>query len=525
MLEVLKEKRAIKGQVIERVVFNAMTKAAVHRSHRQPARDRQELVDAYLARRALDYLVGFTLSPVLWRKLPGARSAGRVQSVALRLVCEREIEIEIFRPREYWTMDGDVRDSGAAAFLQGSHSGRHDELDKFTLDNEAGAKRAVAAIGSAGFAVGSVESKPVKRNPHAAVHHLDAAAGGGRKLGFAAAHTMRVAQQLYEGVDIGGETVGLITYMRTDGVQMAGEAIRPSAHDDRRALRQELCARQPARIYQQGQERAGSARGDPPDRPRRARPQSVARHLDADQARLYELIWKRAMASQMESAELERTTVDIEAPAANAAGTARHRHGDQVRRIPHALPGRPRRRPGRRGRRQRLPAMSGRRAAEPRRRSPRRSISPSRRRAIRRPLWSSAWRSSASAGRPPMPRSCRCCRTAAMCASRGSGCMPEDRGRSCPRSWRAFSPATSNMISPPISRSSSTTSPTTSSNGSDLLRDFWTDFTAAVDEIKDLRIGQVIEALDEMLAPHIFPPRADGTDPRLCPPAAPGGCR
>jgi len=224
VLEVLQKRHALKGKAVERVVFNAVTKSAVLDAIAHPRAINEELVDAYLARRALDYLVGFTLSPVLWRKLPGARSAGRVQSVALRLVCERETEIEAFRAQEYWTVDTDLKAPSGGFRAHLTHlDGK--KLDKLSLKSEADAKRAVDAIRAQGFTVGSVESKPVKRHPAPPFITSTLQQEASRKLGFAAKRTMQIAQQLYEGVDVGGETVGLITYMRTDGVQMAGEAI------------------------------------------------------------------------------------------------------------------------------------------------------------------------------------------------------------------------------------------------------------------------------------------------------------
>src|SRR5437870_5772062 len=182
------------------------------------------LVDAYLARRALDYLVGFTLSPVLWRKLPGARSAGRVQSVALRLVVEREAEIEAFRAQEYWSVDADVSAPAGSFTTHLTHlDGK--KLDRLGLKSQADASRAVDLINAQRFHVGSVESKPVKRHPAPPFITSTLQQEASRKLGFNAKHTMRIAQQLYEGVDIGGDTVGLITYMRTDGLDVAPEAV------------------------------------------------------------------------------------------------------------------------------------------------------------------------------------------------------------------------------------------------------------------------------------------------------------
>src|SRR5690349_4091242 len=225
VLEVLKEKKALKDQKIERVVFNAITKQAVIDAMNHPRVIDAALVDAYLARRALDYLVGFTLSPVLWRKLPGARSAGRVQSVALRLVCDRELEIEKFVAKEYWSISAKLatpRDEVFEARLVGADGQKIQRLD---IGSGAEAEAFTRDPEKATFTVASVEAKPARRNPPPPFTTSTMQQEASRKLGFSPAHTMRLAQRLYEGIDIDGETVGLITYMRTDGVQIADEAI------------------------------------------------------------------------------------------------------------------------------------------------------------------------------------------------------------------------------------------------------------------------------------------------------------
>src|SRR5262247_1264255 len=225
VLEVLKEKHALKKQAVERVVFNAITKDSVLKAMAAPRGIDMELVDAYLARRALDYLVGFTLSPVLWRKLPGARSAGRVQSVALRLVCDRELEIEKFVPREYWSLIATLatpRGEEFEARLVGADGRKVQRLDIGTGAEAEAFKR---ALETAAFTVANVEAKPARRNPPPPFTTSTLQQEASRKLGFAPAHTMRIAQRLYEGIDIGGDTVGLITYMRTDGVDIAEEAL------------------------------------------------------------------------------------------------------------------------------------------------------------------------------------------------------------------------------------------------------------------------------------------------------------
>src|ERR1700719_472011 len=225
VLEVLKQMRALKGQSVERVVFNAITKQAVAEAMKHPRAIDRALVDAYLARRALDYLVGLTLSPVLWRKLPGARSAGRVQSVALRLVADRELEIERFVAREFWSLIATLatpRNDAFEARLVGADGQKIQRLD---IGSGAEAEAFKRDLENAKFRVVSVGAKPGKSYPQPPSPASTLQREASRKLGFAPAHTMRVAQRLYEGVDVDGETIGLITYMRTDGVQIAGEAI------------------------------------------------------------------------------------------------------------------------------------------------------------------------------------------------------------------------------------------------------------------------------------------------------------
>ena len=311
--EVLNERKALTGIDVARVVFHEITKDAVTEAIRHPRELDRELIDAYLARRALDYLVGFTLSPVLWRKLPGSRSAGRVQSVALRLICEREAEIEIFKPREYWTVESDFTTprgdllTARLTHLNGA------KLDRFSLADEAAATAAVEAIGARAFSVSSIERKMVKRHPQPPFTTSTLQQEASRKLGFGATRTMRTAQRLYEGIDLGGETVGLITYMRTDSVIMSQEAI----HANRALIGQlygpEYVPEQP-NVYKSKARNAQEAHEAIRPTDAKLRPQDVASRLDDDQRRLYELIWKRTIASAMQSATLEQVAIDVAAP-------------------------------------------------------------------------------------------------------------------------------------------------------------------------------------------------------------------
>src|SRR2546421_10283677 len=297
VLEVLKEKKALNKQTVERVVFNAITKQAVLDAMKHPRAIDGALVDAYLARRALDYLVGFTLSPVLWRKLPGARSAGRVQSVALRLVCDRELEIEKFVAREYWSLVATLatpRDDTFQARLVGADGQKIQRLD---IASGPEAEAFKQALENARFTVANIEAKPARRNPPPPFTTSTLQQEASRKLGFAPAHTMRIAQRLYEGVDIEGETVGLITYMRTDGVDIAEEALTAA----RRVIGGDYGDRYvPAspRQYQTKAKNAQEAHEAIRPTDLALRPSETTKMLEPDQARLYELIWLRTMASQ-----------------------------------------------------------------------------------------------------------------------------------------------------------------------------------------------------------------------------------
>jgi DNA topoisomerase-1 len=312
--EVLEEAKKLKDIDVKRVVFNEITKSAIIEAMRHPRDLDRDLVDAYLARRALDYLVGFNLSPVLWRKLPGSRSAGRVQSVALRLICERENEIERFRAREYWTIGAQFTAKGGEKFearlthLDGAR------LDKFDLANEAAAQAAVAKIEAGDpYKVATVERKRVRRNPMAPFTTSTLQQEASRKLGFGASRTMRMAQQLYEGFDIGGETVGLITYMRTDSVTLSGEAVRAARALIAEQYGKKFLPDQP-RIWKTQAKNAQEAHEAirPTDLLRR--PKDVERYLADDLLKLYDLIWKRTVASEMESAQLDQVAVDLASP-------------------------------------------------------------------------------------------------------------------------------------------------------------------------------------------------------------------
>ncbi len=520
VLEILKQKKALDGQAIQRVVFNAITKQAVTEAMRQPRQIDHALVDAYLARRALDYLVGFTLSPVLWRKLPGARSAGRVQSVALRLVCDRELEIERFVRQEYWSIVATLatpRNETFEARLVGADGKKLQRLD---IGSGAEAEAFKRALETATFSVASVEAKPVKRHPQPPFTTSTLQQEASRKLGFAPAHTMRVAQRLYEGVDIGGETVGLITYMRTDGVQIANEAIQAV----RGVIEADYGARyvpSAPRRYETKAKNAQEAHEAirPTDLSRR--PKDTKRHLDADQARLYELIWLRAVASQMESAELERTTVDVTAKVADrlldlrATGTVIKFDGfltlyqegqDEDPEDEEA---------------RRLPEMS---AGE---RLTKRSIAADQHFTEPPPRYSEASLvkrlEELGIGRPSTYASIlQLLKDRKYVRLDKRRLYPEDRGRIVVAFLESFFPK---YVEYDFTAGLEEQLDLISNNEiawREVLKDFWRDFIGAVDDIKDLKISQVIDALDALLAPHLFPPRADGGDPRQCPTCSSG---
>jgi DNA topoisomerase I len=515
VLEVLKQKKALNGQPIDRVVFNAITKQAVTEAMAHPRRIDQALVDAYLARRALDYLVGFTISPVLWRKLPGARSAGRVQSVALRLVCDRELEIEKFVRREYWSLVATLatpRNDTFEARLVGADGKKLQRLD-IGLGAEAEAFK--QALETAAFTVASVEAKPVKRHPQPPFTTSTLQQEASRKFGFAPAHTMRVAQRLYEGIEIGGEAVGLITYMRTDGVQIADEAIGAV----RRVIEADYGAKyvpHAPRRYETKAKNAQEAHEAIRPTELTRRPSEAKGFLDADQARLYELIWLRTVASQMESAELERTTIDITAKVASrllelrATGTVVKFDGfltlyqegqdedpddEEARRLPPISAGEP---------------------------LTKRSIAATQHFTEPPPRYSEASlikrMEELGIGRPSTYASImQVLKDRKYVRLDKRRLYPEDRGRIVVAFLESFF---TKYVEYDFTADLEEKLDLISNNEvawRDVLRDFWRDFIGTVDEIKDLKISQVIDALDELLAPHLFPPNADGSDPRQCP--------
>jgi DNA topoisomerase-1 len=512
--EILTSKKLLKDKRVDRVVFNAVTKDAIQEAMRHPREIDEALVDAYRARRALDYLVGFTLSPVLWRKLPGARSAGRVQSVALRIVCDREVEIERFVAREYWSIVAHLLTEAKAPFTARLVGADGRKINRLDVGSGAEAEAFKAVLETAKFSVRSVESKPVKRHPYPPFTTSTLQQEASRKLGLAPARTMQIAQRLYEGVDIGDGAAGLITYMRTDGVDLAPEAVTAA----RRVIAKDFgdayvpgAPRKYTVKAKNAQEAHEAIR--PTDMTRR--PREVARHLEPEQAKLYELIWTRTIACQMESAELERTTVDILAEAGTRA--LDFRASGQVVRFPGFLAlyqeGRDDEEDEESGR---LPAMrDGERLAKERIDATQHFTEPP-------PRYTEATlvkrMEELGIGRPSTYAS-----TIAVLRERDyvriekKRLIPEDKGRLVTAFLESFF---AKYVGYDFTADLEEKLDKVSNSEIDwkaLLRDFWNDFSGAVGDIKDLRTTQVLDSLNELLGPHIFPSRGDGADPRLCP--------
>ena len=515
VLEVMKQKRALKDQKIERVVFNAITKQSVTEAMQHPRQIDGALVDAYMARRALDYLVGFNLSPVLWRKLPGARSAGRVQSVALRLVCDRELEIEKFVPREYWSLIATLatpRNETFEARLVGADGKKIQRLD---IGSGQEAEDFRKALEAAAYTVTTVEAKPARRNPQAPFTTSTLQQEASRKLGFAPSHTMRIAQRLYEGIDIGGETTGLITYMRTDGVSIAPEAIpavRKVIGEDYGNAYVPDAPRQYTSKAKNAQEAHEAIR--PTDVSRR--PAKLKAKLDNDQYRLYELIWMRTVASQMESAELERTTVDI---AAKAGGrTLELRASGQVIKFDGFLAvyqeGRDDDPEDEESRR--LPAMSEGEALK------RENLAVTQHFTEPPPRFSEASlvkrMEELGIGRPSTYASIlQVLKDRGYVKLEKKRLHAEDKGRVVVAFLEKFF---ARYVEFDFTADLEEKLDRISNNEiawKQVLSDFWRDFIGAVDGIKDVRVSEVLDVLDDMLGEHIYEPRADGGDPRQCP--------
>ena len=507
VLDVLRQKKLVKDKPVSRVVFNAITKAAITEAMKHPRAIDEPLVDAYLARRALDYLVGFTLSPILWRKLPGSRSAGRVQSVALRLVCDREAEIERFKAQEYWSVAARLNEKGKS-FEARLYSVDGKVTDKLDIKNaeEAGALK--AAIEAGRFRVASVDRKPTKRNPYAPFTTSSLQQDASSRLGLSPSRTMQIAQRLYED--------GVITYMRTDGIDMAPEAIAAA----RAAIDKEFgTAYLPPtpRIYTNKAKNAQEAH-------EAIRPTDMFRHPDTvgdpDQRKLYGLIWRRTLASQMRPAEIERTTADIEVAgskrniALRAVGSVvtfagflavygvaakEDRSDDEEDVDSRELP------PLAEGDTPRLDeALIEQHFTQPPPRYTEASL-------IKKMEEIGIGRPSTYAAIVGTLQDRNYVRL------EKRALVPEDRGRVVTAFLESFF---TKLVEYGFTAGLEEKLDEISAGElrwKDVLREFWDDFTKQTDEIKDLRVSEVLDALNDLLADHIFPAKADGSDPRRCP--------
>jgi DNA topoisomerase-1 len=495
--EVLRQKKVLPATV-QRVTFNAITNSAVTEAMKKPRGLDEDLIDAYRARRALDYLVGFTLSPILWRKLPGAKSAGRVQSVALRLIVDREREIEIFKPQEYWSVSANFeadgqRFVGRLVQLDGN------KIDRLTIGTKGDADAAKAVVEAGRFTVVSVETKPFSKNPPPPFTTSTLQQEAARKLGFAASHTMRVAQGLYED--------GLITYMRTDGIDMAPEAISAA----RRAIASRYDAgfvpdrpRQYQSKIKNAQEAHEAIRPTDFDRPRAA---------SGDHARLYELVYNRALASQMASARLERTTVEL----TDGAGRAVLRATGQVVLFPGFMvlydEGRddPQDEEGARMpplREGDAPLKTGVEAIQSFTQPPPRYSEAS---LVKR-------LEELGIGRPSTyAATLQTLKDREYVRVEKGRFVPEESGRLVTAFLeRFFERYVSYDYTAELEEELDDVSGGRL-NWQKLLDNFWRDFKPKAGEVMDQKPSEITQALDEFLAPWLYPPRADGSDPRVCP--------
>ncbi|WP_427792777.1 type I DNA topoisomerase [Brevundimonas diminuta] len=512
VLEILNKKKALKDTDVQRVTFNAITKSAVLEAMANPRQLDMELVDAYLARRALDYLVGFNLSPVLWRKLPGARSAGRVQSVALRIVVDREMEIERFKAQEYWSVEADlIADSPPFTARLVKHKGKR--VQRLDIVSEAMATAAREAVHSGDFTIKSVEKKPAKRSPAPPFTTSTLQQEAARKLGFTAQRTMQAAQKLYEGVD---DTGGLITYMRTDGVYVTPEGIAQA----REAIGQRFGpAYVPAepRYYKTKAKNAQEAH-------EAIRPTNILRspdtlRLENDLQRLYELIWKRMIASQMESARLDRTTVEIETPDGRTGLRATGQVVVFDGFIAAYEEGRDEKQKGAEEDEDecgRLPALKeGAKAKVEAIRTDQHFTEPP-------PRFSEATLvkklEELGIGRPSTYASIlTTLRDREYVRMDKNRFYPEDKGRLVTAFLEQFF---AKWVEYDFTAALETQLDEVSAGDLDwktLLRRFWQDFHAATQAAGELRTTAILDHLNEALGAHIFPDKGDGSNPRECP--------
>ncbi len=310
--EYLDEKKLLKDKEIERVVFNEITKKAVTHGIENPRQIEPLLVDAYMARRALDYLVGFNISPILWTKLPGSKSAGRVQSVALKLITEREHEIELFKPEEFWTLSINFQDKNKSKITASISQLDGEKIEKFSFKNKEEIEKAISNIKTKKFNIIDISSKVVSRNPSGPFTTSTLQQVASSRLGFGASRTMQIAQKLYQGIEIEGDTVGLITYMRTDGTNLSADAVTDFRNFIKKQYGNEYLPENPNNYSGKKAKNAQEAHEAIRPTDINRNPDSIKKYLSSDQQKLYSLIWSRALSSQMETAKFDRNTITIE---------------------------------------------------------------------------------------------------------------------------------------------------------------------------------------------------------------------
>ena len=510
VLQVLDRKKALAGVPVERVVFNAVTKEAVLDAMRHPRAIDGPLVSAYLARRALDYLVGFTLSPVLWRKLPGARSAGRVQSVALRLVCDRELEIEKFRAQEYWSILAELATAKNETFQARLVAADGKKLDKFDIPDQATAERLKAALEGGRFKVASVESKAQRRNPAAALHHLDPPAGGIAQARLLAAphHAARPATLRRRRYGRRGRRPHHLYANRRRADRAGGRRRRPPPRDQ--ALWRSYVPASP-RQYEAKAKNAQEAHEAIRPTDFSKEPDKVSRYLEDDAARLYKLIWQRTLASQASSAEIERTTAEIDVTGKDGKPYGVRATGSVIRfdgflkiyeeGIDDAV-----------GEDGALPALATGDALDPR------GIEAKQHFTEPPPRYSEATlikkMEELGIGRPSTYASTlNVLRDREYVRIDKKRLYPEDKGRLVTAFLESFF---SRYVEYDFTADLEEKLDLISAGElewKDVLRDFWREFIGAVNDIGDLRITQVLDALNDLLGPHIFPDQGQGTDP------------
>ncbi|MGQ0564855.1 MAG: type I DNA topoisomerase, partial [Gemmobacter sp.] len=491
-----------KGKTVSRVTFNAITKAAVTEAMKNPRQVDGPLVEAYLARRALDYLVGFTLSPVLWRKLPGAKSAGRVQSVCLRLIVEREMEIEAFRAQEFWTVGATLETPRGHQYAARLVSLAGKRLDKFDIPTAEAAEIAVQAVTSRDLTVQAVESKPATRHPHAPFMTSTLQQEASRKFGMGAKVCMSAAQRLYE--------AGHITYMRTDGIDMAPEAVMAARDAIRDRFGESYLPKSP-RMYKNKAKNAQEAHEciRPTDMTASVERLKLA---EADQRKLYDMIWKRTIASQMAEARLERTTVDV----ASRDGQVVCRANGQVVLFDGFLKVYDEGRDDEEDDEGRLPQIM---QGEP---AQKRSVTPEQHFTQAPPRYTEATlvkrMEELGIGRPSTYASIvTTIQDREYVRKDKNRLIPEDKGRLVTAFLTNFFRRYVEYDFTADLEGQLDDVSAGSLAYKDVLARFWRDFSAAVADTADLRIGEVLEKIDEFLAPHLYPPRADGSNPRVCP--------